>query len=87
MSKNKDFTCSVTKHNSPLVETEIRVATVSGPDGGVWLHAAGRGWVLAVMIEGLMFRVTCEAKPKARGAWCSRPWRGCSPVSSLPMGG
>ena len=67
MSKNKDFTCSVTKHNSPLVETEIRVATVSGPDGGVWLHAAGRGWVLAVMIEGLMFRVTCEAKPKARG--------------------
>jgi hypothetical protein len=66
MSKNKDFHCSVTKHDSPLVETEIMVATVSGPDGGVWLHAAERGWVLAVMIDGLMFRAACEAAPKAR---------------------
>lgn len=64
-NKNNNFHCSVTRHDCPLVETSIMVATVSGPDGAVWLRAEGRGWVLAVMIDGLMFRATCEA---AKGA-------------------
>jgi len=66
MSKNKNFHCHVSRHDSPLVETSIMVATVSGPDGAVWARTGDRVWVLVVQIDGLMFRACCEVVKGAR---------------------